>query len=130
MLKLEIENIKLKNMIVKKSLKSPKIDTEYYRKKHKILINKKILLIITEILIGSASTISSSTTGLINPGVGIMISSSTALLTSIAILITNEFISKLKTRYTKLRDWINVTTLLYEKTLKIYMLMKKLMKRN
>ena len=34
--------------------------------------------------------------GLINPGVGLVISSSTALLTSIAILITNEYISKLK----------------------------------
>ena len=48
--------------------------------------------------------------GLINPGVGIIISSSTALLTSIAILITNEKISKLKIRYTKLKDWINVNT--------------------
>ena len=56
--------------------------------------------------------------GLINPGAGIIISSSTALLTSIAILITNEYISKLKRRHTKLRDWINVITLLYEKTLK------------
>ena len=56
--------------------------------------------------------------GLINPGVGIIISSSTALLTSIAILITNEYISKLKIRYTKLRDSISVITLLYEKTLK------------
>ena len=56
--------------------------------------------------------------GLKNPGAGITISPSTALLTSIAILITNEFISKLKIRYTKLRDWINVIDLLYEKTLK------------
>ena len=56
--------------------------------------------------------------GLINPDAGIIISSSTALLTSIAILLTNELISKLKIRYTKLRDWINVITMLYEKTLK------------
>ena len=63
--------------------------------------------------------------GLINPGAGIIISSSTALLTSIAILITNENISKLKIRYTKLRDWINVITLLYEKTLKTSMVDKK-----
>ena len=55
---------------------------------------------------------------LINPGAGIIISSSTALLTSIAILITNEYISKSKKRYTKLRDWIHVITLLYEKTVK------------
>ena len=56
--------------------------------------------------------------GLINPNVGTIISGSTALLISIAILITNEHISKLKIRYTKLIDWIKVITLLYEKTLK------------
>ena len=61
-----------------------------------------------------------------NPGAGIIISSGTALLTSIAILITNEYISKLKIRYTKLGDWINVITLLYEKTLKESMLDKKI----
>ena len=84
------------------------------------------MLIITEILIGSGSAISSSTLGLINPGAGNIISSSTAFLTSIAILITNEHISKLKIRYTKLRDWINVITLLYEKTLKQSMVGKKI----
>ena len=63
---------------------------------------------------------------LINPGVGIISSSSTALLTSIAILITNEYISKLKIRYTKLGDWINVITLLYEMTLKESMTDKKI----
>ena len=76
---------------------------------------KKIFLIITEILIGKGSAIGSSTRGLINPGAGNIISSSTALLTSIAILITNECISKLKIRYTKLREWKNLITLLYEK---------------
>ena len=48
------------------------------------------------------------------------------MLTSIAILITNEYISKLKRRYTKLGDWINVITLLYEKTLKQSMVDKKI----
>ena len=84
------------------------------------------MLIITEILIGSGSAISTSTLGLINPGAGIIISSSTALLTSIAILITNDYISKLKIRYTKLRDWINDITLLYEKTLKQSMVDKRI----
>ena len=64
--------------------------------------------------------------GLINPSVGIVISSSTALLTSFAILITNESISKLKIRDTKLKDWINVITLLYEKPLKQSMIDKKI----
>ena len=99
-------------------LKSLKVDNDYYKKKYKNLNKKKVLLIITEILIGSGSAIGSSSMALINPGAGIVISSSTALLTSIAILITNEYISKLKIRYTKLRDWINVITLLYEKTMK------------
>ena len=78
---------------------------------------KKVLLIITEIFVSSASTISSSTMGLKNPGAGI-ISSSTALFTSIAVIITNEYISRLKIRYTKLGDWIIVINLLYEETLK------------
>ena len=63
---------------------------------------------------------------LINPGAGIVIPSTTALLTSIAILTTNEYISKLKIKYTKLRDWINDFTLLYEKTLKQSMVDKKI----
>ena len=86
----------------------------------------KVLLIITEILIGSGSAISTSTLGLINPGASFIISSSTALLTIIAILITNDYISILKTRYTKIRDWIDVITLLYEKTLKQSMVDKKI----
>ena len=105
-------------------LKSLKVDNDYYKKKYKSLNKKKVLLIITEILIGGASAVGSSSMALINPGAGIVISSSTALLTSIAILITNEYISKLKIRYTKLRDWINVITLLYEKTLKESMIDK------
>ena len=79
-------------------LKSFKNDNEYYKKKYKILNKRKILLIITEKLVGSASAVSSSTMGLINPGAGIIISSSAALLSSIAILITNEYISKLQIR--------------------------------
>ena len=127
----EIKNLKYQNEKhdhenIKKSLK---IGNDYYKKKYKSLNKKKVLLIITDILIGSASTISSSTMCLLNPGAGIIISSSTALLTSFAILITNEYNSKLKIRYTKLRDWINVITLLYEKTLKFLCLIKKLMKK-
>ena len=107
-------------------LKSLISDNQYYTKKYKSLNRKKVLLIITEILVGSGSAISSSAMSMINPGAGIVISSSAALLTSIAILITNEYISKLKIRYTKLRDWINVITLLYEKTLKESMIDKKI----
>ena len=99
-------------------LKSLKIDNECYKKKEKKLRKKKKLLIITEILMGSRLAITTSTMSLINSSIGIVLSSSTALQTSIAILIINEYISKLKLRYTKLRGWIYVVTLIYEKTLK------------
>ena len=107
-------------------LKSLKSDNESYKKKYKSLNKKKVLLIITEILMGSGSAIGTSTMSLINPSIGIVLTSSTALLTSMAILITNEYFSKLKIKYTKLRDWINVITLLYEKTLKQSMIDKKI----
>ena len=63
---------------------------------------------------------------LINPSRGIVSTSSTALLTSLAILITNEYISKIKLRYTKLRDWIKFVTTLYEKTLNQSMIDKEI----
>ena len=87
---------------------------------------KKVSSVITEILVGAGSDVGGSSMALINSGAGIVISSSTALLTSIAILITNEYISKLKIQYSKLRDWFNVITLLYEKTLKQSMIDKKI----
>ena len=107
-------------------LKSLKVDNEYYKKRYKSLNKEKVLLIITEILIGSGSAITSSTFSFINPSIGIPIASCSALLTSLAILITNEYISKLKLRYTKLRDWINFITILYEKTLNQSMIDKKI----
>ena len=106
--------------------KSLKIDSEYFKKKYKSLNKKKLLLIITEILIGSAATISSSTMGSVNPGSDFLILSSTALLTSFDILRTNENISKLKIRYNKLRHWMFVITLLCEKIFKTSMVDKKI----
>ena len=50
-------------------LKSLKSDNESYKKKYKSLNKKKVLLIITEILIGSGSAITSSTFSLINPSI-------------------------------------------------------------
>ena len=75
-------------------LKSLKVDDEFYGKKYKSLSKKKVLSIITEILRGSGSTETLSTLPIINPSFGIVLTTSTALLTSIAILITNEEISK------------------------------------
>ena len=57
---------------------------------------KKVLLNITEILVGCASTVRTSTMGSLNPGAGIIMSSSTTFFISIAILKTNEYLSKLK----------------------------------
>ena len=133
MLKIKTKDDEIKNLKYKTErhdnenlLKSLKIDNEYYKKEYKSINKKKKLLIITEIVVGSASVVGSSTMGLINPGAAIIISSSTALFTSTAILITNEYISKLKIRYTKLWGWNNVITLLYEKTLKQSMIDKKI----
>ena len=61
-------------------LKSPKIDNEYYKKK--CLNKKKVLLFITEILTGSGPAISTSTMSLLNPSIGIVLTSSIALLPS------------------------------------------------
>ena len=47
-------------------------------------------------------------------------------MTSIATLITNEYNLKLKIRCTNVRVWINVISLLYEKTLKQSMLVEKI----
>ena len=74
------------------------------------------MLIITENLMGGGSTTTSATLSIIIPSVGTVISSNAALLTSIAFLITNEYISNLKLPYTKLKYWINFITYLYEKT--------------
>ena len=108
-------------------LKSLKIDNEYYRKKYKNLNKKKVFMIVSEILIGGVGLGVGS--GLTVSGlapVGIMCAGSISFLSSLSTLITNEYISKLTIRYTKLRDWINVITLLYEKTLKQSMIDKKI----
>ena len=84
------------------------------------------MLVITEILDGSASTVGTLSMGLINPGAGNIKSSSTALLFSIAILKANENNSKMRIRYTKRQDWLNVITLLYEKTSEQSMIDKRI----
>ena len=96
----EIKNLKYQteNHDHENILKSLKNDNEFYKRNYKSLNKKKVLLIITEDLVGTGSAIDSSTMILINPGAGKIFSSSTALLTSIAISITNEYISKLQIR--------------------------------
>ena len=77
-------------------------------------------------MIGSESAISTSTMSLINPSIGIVLTSSTALLTSVAILITNEYFSKINLRYIKLRDWMKFITFLKEKTTNESLIDKKI----
>ena len=48
------------------------------------------------------------------------------MITSVDTLIKNEYISKLKIRYSKLGNWIIVIRLLHEKTLKQSMINKKM----
>ena len=116
----EIED--LKNKMEKRdqetNFKTFNIDKDWYSNKEKSLKNRKELLIISETSIGSGTAITSSTLSFLHPSVGFIATSSTALITSTAILITNDYISKLKKRYTKVRGCIKVVTLLFEKVLK------------
>ena len=105
---------------------SLKIDNEHYKKKYKRLNEKKVFMIVSENLIGSAGLGVGS--GLTESGlapVGITSAGSISFLSTIRTLITNEFFSNLKIRYTKLGDWTNVINFLYEKTLKQSMIDKE-----
>ena len=84
-------------------------------------------MIVAEILTGSVgfSVGSRLTISGLAP-VGIMCASGISYLSSISTLITNEYFSKLKIRYTKLRNCVDVITLLYEKTLKQSMIDRKI----
>ena len=86
----------------------------------------KVFMIASEILFGGVglSIGSGLTTSGLAP-VGIMCASSISFLSKISTLITNEYFSILKIGYTKLRNWINVNTLLYEKILEQSMIDKR-----
>ena len=76
-------------------------------------------------LVGSNSTNVSSTLSIVNLIIGIPIAIISVQFTSIAISMTTEVISKLKARYTKLINWINVNNSIYEKTWKQSMTKKE-----
>ena len=106
--------------------KSLKIDSEYYKKNYKSSNKKKIFMIVSEILIGVCGlTVGSGLTisGLAPVGITC---AGVSFLSSISTLIRNEYFTRIKIRYTKLRDWINVATVLYEQTLKESMIDKKI----
>ena len=86
---------------------------------YKSLNKKKVYMIVSEILIGGVGlTVGSGLTISGLAPVGIMCAGSISFLPSVSTLVTNEYISKLKIRYKKLRDWNNGITLFYEQTLK------------
>ena len=91
--------------------KSLKTKMNFIRKKLKSL-KEKAFSNNSEVLIRGASTMERSTPSVVVPSFGIIISSSTALLKSIAILITKEYISKSVIRVSNLKGWINVINLL------------------
>ena len=88
-------------------------------------------MIVSEILIGVGGLGFGS--GLTISGIGqagMVAAGGISFLSSISTLITNESFSKLKIRFTKLRDWTNVTILLSKKILKESLIDKKnLLKR-
>ena len=91
-----------------KVMKSPYIDNDFQKKEVISLNRKKRWLKIFGIFLRSGSAISTSTMSLINPSIDLVLTSSTALLTYIAILITNDYISKIKKKiyYAKrLNNW-------------------------
>ena len=77
-----------------------------------------MLFIIAESFLRVFWTLTTLILSLVNPSASIIISSSTALTTSIAILLPIESFSKLKISCVKLGDWIFVGSLPYEKTWK------------
>ena len=77
---------------------SPKIGNDFCKKCKKCPNKKAKQRIFTEILIGSGSTIANSTMSIANLNAGALASSFSAPITSIALLITIEFISKVKIR--------------------------------
>ena len=122
---IEFSKYQAENHYHENLLKSLKIDNEYYKKKYKSPNKKRVFKNISEILIGSVGLGSGLTIS--GPAaVGIMTASSISFISSISTFITSEYFSKIKRRYTKLRDWINVITLSDEKTLKQSMIDKKI----
>ena len=81
-----------------------------------------------EILTGASGVVVGSTLTATGVGavIGVPIAGISAFIASVATLITNEYLSKRESRYTKLRDHVNMITLLYEKTLTKSMIDKKI----
>ena len=95
-------------------------DEEKFKKKYKALNTKKGISIVAGIIsgiLGVSSGITLTATG-VGAIAGVPIIASSGLLISIAVTIINEYISKLKERYLRLRTFTNKIRVDYEKVLK------------
>ena len=95
-------------------------DEEKYKKRYKSLNTKKGISIVAGIIsgiLGVSSGITLTATG-VGAVVGVPVIASSGLLISIAVTVINEYISKLKERYIRLRTFVNKIRVDYEKVLK------------
>ena len=93
---------------------------EKYKKKYKSLNTKKGISIIAGIIsgiLGVSSGITLTATG-VGAIAGVPVKATSGLLISIAVTAINEYISKLKERYIRLRIFVNKIRVDYEKVLK------------
>ena len=95
-------------------------DEEKFKKKYKALNTKKGISIIAGIIsgiLGVSSGITLTATG-VGAIAGVPVIATSGLLISIAVTAINEYISKLKERYIRLRTFVNKIRVDYEKVLK------------
>ena len=130
MMKLKNYNIREKqdNEIV---LKIFKIDRDYYNEKNSKKNERRIHLTILEILVAVSGLTVGTSLSMRGVGtiIGVPIEGCSSFLASVATLITNENLPKLKLRYTKLKAWIIMITILYEKTLDKPMIHKEIIEK-
>ena len=121
-LKSEIQDLKYNYLklnyegVVKKLID----DEEKFKKKYKALNTKKGISIVAGVIsgiLGISSGITLTATG-VGAIAGVPVIASSGLLISIAVTVINEYISKLKERYLRLRTFVNKIRVDYEKVLK------------
>ena len=95
-------------------------DEEKFKKKYKALNTKKVISIVAGIItgiLGVTSGITLTATG-VGAIAGVPVIATSGLLISITVTVINEYISKLKELYLRLRTFTNKIRVDYEKALK------------
>ena len=95
-------------------------EEEKFKKKNKALNTKKGVSIVAGIItgiLGVTSCITLTATG-VGAFAGVPVIATSGLLISITVTVINEYISKLKERYIRLRTFVNKIRIDYEKALK------------